>query len=162
MQAGFNLSARHPYLEGFVGGASCAEIRRAAASAAAVVIRDEVSRRRRARHRCCRSVSQGTPLFADSCELSDEIGVPEGGEEETAKAEVRHDDGEDPAHRTETGIRFRVIAAVPLFRGVCEHTSRIGDKAGETGHPIPITVESSAAIVRAAVRGRCAASHWLP
>eukprot|EP00291_Cryptomonas_curvata_P022735 CAMPEP_0172166874 /NCGR_PEP_ID=MMETSP1050-20130122/9249_1 /TAXON_ID=233186 /ORGANISM="Cryptomonas curvata, Strain CCAP979/52" /LENGTH=168 /DNA_ID=CAMNT_0012837583 /DNA_START=14 /DNA_END=520 /DNA_ORIENTATION=+ len=160
MQVGFNLSARHPFLEGFVGGASCVEIRRAAGSAAAVVTR-EVSRRRRARHRCRRSVSQGAPLVADGSELSQEVGVPEGGKEEAAKAEVRHGDGEDPTDQTETGKRLRVIAAVPIFRTVSEDTSRIGGEAGETGHPIPVTVESAAAIERATVGGCGAAFHWL-
>jgi hypothetical protein len=160
LQAGFNPSARHPFPEGFVGGASYVEIQRAAVlSAAAVVIRDEVSRRRRARHRRCRAVSQGSPLVTDCCELSEEVGVPKGGEEEAGKAEVRHRDCKDPADRTETGVCLRVITAVPLTRGVGENTFR--DEAGETGQSIPVAVETSATIERAAVGGRKAASHWL-
>ena len=100
-------------------------------------------------------------MVADGCELSQEVGVPEGGKEEAAKAEVRHGDGEDPADQTETGIRLRVIATEPIFRSVGEDTSRIGGEAGETGHPIPVTVETAAAIVRAAVGGYGAAFHWL-
>ncbi len=100
-------------------------------------------------------------MVADGCELSEEVGVPEGSEEKAGKAEVRHGDGEDPADGTKTGVSLRIVTAVPFFRGVSEDTSRIGCEAGEARHPIPVTVETATAMERAAVGRHRAALQWL-